>query len=189
MKAVKFGVVLFLLAFLSAPSLFADAAYSYKGNYFDGFVSTIPNNPYTTSDRVTMWFTATAPLPPNGNWSSFTPNSYSFSDGLQTIDSNTVGAVLTHFYLVTDSSGALIQWELAVWVPTNYSGIATVDVSGLAINDYGIFYPSGAPPDYWEGGNSNAPGTWGAVPEPGTLAMVTTGGIGVAGLIRRKLLR
>ena len=98
----------FVLA--AATFAHADTVYTYTGNPF-GF----DDAPYVSTDFVSITFTVTNPLAANllidGHvLSNVTPTSYSFSDGVQTLD--TGNSSILFFNLGTDGSGHIINWEL-----------------------------------------------------------------------------
>src|SRR4051812_46238792 len=76
--------------------------YTYTGTPF----STV-SGPYTTSDKVTGFVELASPLAPNLGQClmSVTPLAFSFSDGVQTIDSSNATSVDVRF--TTNSTGAI----------------------------------------------------------------------------------
>jgi hypothetical protein len=116
MNIQKLAVLIFV-SLLSAP-LMADTIYTYTGNPFAG-VGAGAEAPYVSTDFVSITFTLTNPLPANlvidnTKSSNVTPISYSFSDGVQTLD--TGNSLDSFFNIGTDGSGHIINWELDVFV-------------------------------------------------------------------------
>src|SRR5947207_7645864 len=93
---------------LSQPMFAVPTTYVYTGNPFTFAVS-----PYTTSDRVTGTVELASPLPPNFDLATVSPLAFSFSDGVQTITSATVGEVGV-FKFHTDSTGSITEWEVSL---------------------------------------------------------------------------
>src|ERR1700761_6939770 len=96
---------------------FADAEviYTYTGNDFtsSGTIGTPESaTAYTTSDSVTGEFTLATPLGDNLTNYSFTPLSYSFNDGVDTLSSSNSYVYYTSFYVSTNGSGDITAWSI-----------------------------------------------------------------------------
>ena len=166
-----------LLGGLAAGVLTAsEVTYTYTGNDFD------PNQvvaPYTSADFVSGFFTVASPLGASLTYGPFTPDSYSFTDQHQTFDSATPPPNVT-FDVGTDASGNINKWEIVL-----QNGLNQVSTFSFA-SDSGEMGASG-------GNILFDPGTWvestagtSPVPEPGNVALIGLGLVGI-GLVRRKL--
>ena len=162
-----------LLGGLAAGVLTA-STYTYTGNDFVSVTS-----PYTTSDFVSGFFTVAGSLGDNLAYGAFTPASYSFTDQHQTFDSATPPPNVT-FDVGTDASGNINKWEIVL-----QNGLNQVSTFSFA-SDSGEM-PASAGSVLFD------PGTWVAsgggtspVPEPGNVALIGLGLVGI-GLVRRKL--
>jgi hypothetical protein len=152
--------------------------YTYTGNDFTSVIGnnfTFPSEPYTTSDKVTGFISFSAPLGDNfeGNPPA-TLLSYHFSDGVgpKNIGGGPGVPALNSIILGTDSSGAIVSWniELLVFLPPNESetkGIQTENDSANVIDSGNL---DEAPGIVGEGSVSGDPGVWVetivVVPEP-----------------------
>jgi hypothetical protein len=168
---------------LSASTLIAhaDSIYTYTGQDF-----TFATAPFTTGDFVSGSFTTTTPLGDNLDDAFIIPASFSFNDGVDTLN-NTNGSV-ADFFISTNASGAIVDW--------------TIDVFGTAVGE--LIEITGGPKSAGDDGDlgtaaegvganhfsgvftSSAPTS--VTPEPSTLALLGTGILGVAGMMRRKFL-
>jgi hypothetical protein len=159
------------LGFIALSSISGQAQtylYTYTGNDF-----TSASGPYTTSDKVTGFISFSAPLGDNfeGNPSA-TLLSYHFSDGVgpQNLGGGPGVPALNSIILGTDSSGAIVSWniELLVFLPPNESetkGIQTENDSANVVDSGNLDEASGI---VGEGLVSADPGVWveTVVPEP-----------------------
>jgi hypothetical protein len=119
---------------------------------------------------------------------SVQPLSFSFTDGVQTIDN--VSATSSQFGIGTNSSGAIDAWRIVVQtlVGTTNKEIAT------ALVPFSIMTSDSGNNSGTLGENHGDPGTWtettasSAVPELSTFALLGSGIIGLAGVARRRFL-
>ena len=146
--------------------------YSYTGNYFQVFsdseTATDPyRNPYMENDRVTGIFTLVNPLAPNLYEVNVEPISFSFNDGVQTIDQdNYTPAAGGFFQFSTDSAGNVTEYYF--------------DIQRLP-------YP--VPPHVGQYGDAPTAGVLekAVTPEPSTFVLLGTGLLGVANVVRRRV--
>jgi hypothetical protein len=167
---------------LSASTLIAhaDSVYTYTGQDFTSVVGPL----FTTSDFVSGSFTTATPLADDLDNATISLTSFSFNDGVDTI-SNTNGFA-DDFLISTNASGAIVEWGILVISDTPD---VEIQISGGQMFGNGDTALSNGS----EGGNSvsgvftsSAPTS--VTPEPSTLALLGTGILGVAGMMRRKFL-
>jgi PEP-CTERM motif len=179
--------------------------YSYTGNTFTtglgysvgGYGSQpLPFGPFTTSDSVDVSFTLSSALGDNLSNTAITPASFTISDGVDTV-TNAGTFNDEYFYIWTNASGQIVEWQIIVQTMTTDVGITTTDFPGATTTDSGSHQVG-----QYQSGQSEAfvdsdPGTWAmskqtasdppaATPEPSSLMLLGTGALGFAGLIRRK---
>jgi hypothetical protein len=168
----------------------ATVTYTYTGDPFTAlFSATCPS-----VCRISGYFVLSTPLPVNrpAFVTTINPLSFSFTDGLATVDSansepGPFGS--TSINIETNSSGAIIGWNNQFFSATNFMfsstnppgciGCSVTDTTGDFANTYAA-------------NNQNSPGVWTvttSVPEPSTWAMLLVGfgGLGAAMRSRRRL--
>jgi hypothetical protein len=111
--------------------------YTYTGTPF-----TTVTAPYTTSDKVTGSVELMTPLRPNMSLTSVTPLAFSFSDGVQTINSFPLNFATIKFG--TGPTGAITQWIVQLGSDTGGSiqtvnTIAAFDSGGQVVPPGGGF--------------------------------------------------
>jgi hypothetical protein len=175
MRKLLISSALAVLFAMDAVSGRADVVYSYTGVAF-----TTVSGSYTTSMKVTGSIDLTSALGANFGPATVTPNSFSFSDGLQTI-TQTPPSVFSFFVLQTEFFGNINFWQivLSIIIGEQCCDEIVVTLSG----DHAEFVPSQA--------FNNTAGSWSApvstVPLPATLPLFASG-LGALGLLgwRRK---
>ena len=167
---------------LSAASIsLANAAtYDYTGNLF-----TSATGPYTTGDSVAGSMTFTSPLADNLSSSPVTPNTFLFSDGVQTVMQGTSSG--SSFSVSTNALGEISGWNIVLFsntclfanscvVQTNTNSPNAQDIGEIALAGGFIAF----------GSVTNNPGTWTTpvtpTPLPAALPLFA-GGLGVMGLL------
>jgi hypothetical protein len=179
------GVALAFAA--AAQTAHANAIYTYTGNDFNLFTG-VPSTVFNTSDRVTATITTIAALAPN--LSEYLISSYagstttwSFSDGVDTLtNSDNPADVGGFFWVSTDSSGNIDQWDFSIESEDGEANIiitCTANPSCPTAEDLGsegpayLNYPAGrivSDPGSWAETTSGA-----ATPEPSTGIMAILG--------------
>jgi PEP-CTERM motif len=175
------GLAAFILALPSMAS--SVYTYTYTGNLFEA--ATGPYN--TTSDAVDGSFTLSSPLGDDLSDAPFTPSSYSFTDGVQTFSSTSSPATEETFDVFTSATGAITAWTVSLAGPADANSVSTFTSEDVGMLDEGFD---------GEGFNLGDAGTWAEtvssggggspVPEPGNVALIGLGLVGI-GLVRRKL--
>ena len=153
--------------------------YTYTGTPF-----TTVTGPYTTSDKVTGSVELMTPLGPNMSLTSVTPLSFSFFDGVQTIDSSSFTFVIMSF--ATGPTGAIAGW--LVQVGTNTGIIQTAN--SIAAFDSGQLQARGA--GFGEVVFAENPGTWStttSVPDAGSTFALLSLSVTALGLATRQFKR
>ena len=180
MKTLKLRWVLFL-ALAAAPVLEAGTIYSYTGNDF-----TVFNGPYTGSDFETVSVTLSAPLPYNSSFTFYTPDAFSFSDGVDTLTDSTPDINSDGFGFAT-TNGVITTWYEYVWIGAGeLPAIATcgdvISCSGLTLDQGQTttnFAYNQEDAGTWTGATQAAP-----VPEPSPGIVTVTGVLLIAGTIQ-----
>lgn len=185
---------LFLFSALSILVLLmparADTVYSYTGNPFttgvtqNGGLTPLPFGPFTANDSVSGSFTVPTPFGPFEPLHLITPTSFSFTDGVDTITN--LNSTLSSFQIRTDASGHIMDWD--IFADSNNAFVDTSNIMGTGgdqgqeTDNQGHF--AGAE-------NLDDPGKWTVsttVPEPSSLLLLASGAIGLAGVLRKRLL-
>jgi len=207
-RASKFVLVLALACWGAIAH--ASIILHYQGNTFtdtDLFGPTTPTDLYTTSDSAIGWIELSSVLAANLDFAIVTPLSFSFTDGVNTIDDSNV--TLSLFTFETNASGVIVGWGINLRRSFESSGTwfdqQIVTASG-ALNpvttqtiDFGVDILCGpgsssvgcvidGDPYYSQDGLvRDAPGAWSyQVPAPATLALFGIGAAGLGALRRRK---
>src|ERR1700722_13064169 len=109
---VPFLALLAGLRVLPLP-LMADTTYTYTGNPFTSFQHGGIRPFYTADDFISGFFTLASPLAPDTYYANITPDSLTFTDGI-----NVIGGGDTYFpyelTVSTDASGDIDQWLISL---------------------------------------------------------------------------
>jgi hypothetical protein len=183
-----------------ARSTSADTVYTYTGKTFNTFSN---NYACAGSCNVSGSFTVATAFGANLNDFTFTPLSFSFTDGHQTLTQADVTYPAVPFeHFSTDASGAVTTWRIDLSNSPISGYILSTEKCDVAAGSGGPiscgtpFWDLAGPiTDYTftsEGYIDSQPGTWSSttspVPEPSSLLLLGTGLAGVFGAIRRKLM-
>ena len=200
-KASRFVFVLTLASL--GGIVHASVILQYQGNSFSDtelLEPTTPADQYTTSDSVSGWIKLSSALAANLNFATVSAVSFSFTDGVNTIDDTNAQQPI--FIFETDASGGITGWGINLGRNFESSGIRfdqQIVTSSGALNpvtrettDFGVEIlcgPGSTPISCTIGGDPhyvqdglvrNSAGAWNyQVPAPATLALF---GIGLAGL-------
>jgi len=175
------SVLLFAMSGLASSGIAATVTLTYTGNDFGPGGEAL--TPYTTSDSVSGSLTLSSPLDDNLDAANVSPSSFSFTDGVNSInDATTVdgtcsqfGRSCPQFVFSTDSAGNISGWYVLIQdsdgeILTNGGSLtylANGDPRDVAVLANGIDI----------GENSGAPGYWtqsetASAPEPSSISLL-----------------
>ena len=102
-----------------------------------------PPDPFTTSDNVTGWLSLPGRLGPNLVDEMVTPLSFSFSNGVNTLDESTVTE--SDFLFSTDGDGLLTEWYIFLRFdgPILGNGQSLGIIIETTLGGLGGFFPDG----------------------------------------------
>jgi len=159
---------------LALPLAASSVTYTYTGNDFE-----TATGPYTTSDFVSGYFTLAAALGDSMAFGSITPASYSFSDQVQTFDSASPPPDVT-FEVATNASGQIDEWDISL--QNGVDVVSTVSFSSdFGEMSSGLGEVIGSP-----GGWQMSSGVTSPTPEPGNVALIALGLVGIAIIARKR---
>jgi hypothetical protein len=169
------ALVAFGIGILSTTPCLGAETLTYTGNYF----TSIGNNVYSTSDRITATIVLSSPLGRNFD-GLVVPSSFMLSDGVNSY-SNSPGT-LSDFDFVTNGSGQITSWSMDARIDGFYYFAQSMDMAG-DVEDIGEF---GVTEDREYGLNMNDPGSWttGGAPEPAEWAILLMGIAVLGGTLR-----
>jgi len=184
LNTLRYAMGIFMMAaFFASPTMASTIimTYTYTGNDFMAVAG-----PYTTADYISGFFTyATLPGDFNG---AINPISYSFSDGVETLDNENSFIVL--FDVVTSSTGAITGWYIDLGLdPDSY--LWTWDNPSLSPWAEDGSQLENAPSN-GGGLNDNDPGSWAAsssVPEPSSAVLMPVALLAMACVARKRVRR
>jgi hypothetical protein len=171
---------LLAIATLASTSAFADTVYTYTGAPYSGAIGA----PYTTSDFLTMSFTFAEP--PVGFTVGPVPLFYSFSNGVETLDSSTSTLFPTSILVIQNGSTDITGWNISI---TSKSDPNIFLVSSSAFGDEvggDTGFALNQTPGTWTTATVVAPAV---TPEPSSLILLGTGALGLLGAARHRFHR
>jgi hypothetical protein len=177
------ATILLACAFWFAFASFANASsvtYTYTGNPFTT-IDAPDSCPSQCSIDGSVTFAQALPANLN-SMATFTPLSYSFTDGLITITQNNAATGSVFDYFQTDASGMIIGWDIFLESANNQALITTTLGTPLDLSaDFNTF---------GDGFNTDEPGTWtssaSVVPEPESIVLFSSGLAGLIGHLAQR---
>ena len=159
------GSLLLVVGFAQGAA--ASVIYGYTGNPF-----TNVGGAYTTSDFVTIDLVLSAPLPANlsdPNGTAWLPllESFSFSDGVQTLSSQGGSTLLNNLIFSTDADSLPTLWNLRA----DTNGNAPFILSSHTLGDMADIAQTLNESAFVMG----SPGPWTLTPEPSTALLLAAG--------------
>ena len=178
-----------LLCAVIAPSASANAIYTYTGQPF-----TVFSGGYACPSvcSITGSFTVAQPFAANLPLTGFNPLSFTFNGGAFTITQASAGSFpFPPFFIVsTDNTGGIQNWLITIIASNPLNVLSTVKDTTFPEDITCVLYQNfcQAPSPYAY--NTFAAGTWTTTvtPEPGSILLFSTGLLGLAGAVRRKLI-
>jgi hypothetical protein len=188
---IRIAFVCALVIFASALPASANTTYTYTGQPFVGFSGTDSCSGGVGECSISGSFTVATPLGDNFAFSEITPLSFSFTDGVTTINQSNFSTIVA-FEVGTDGSGDINQWQIQVLTDSDFQELLTYssDRFGLPIDMSGLESTT-APYPFIATAETGVLGSWGpnagTVPEPSALILLGSGLLGVLGTsLRRK---
>jgi hypothetical protein len=188
-------------------SLTAQTVYNYTGTDFtQEFIATPtsmgpqpvnpsgsfdPTGPYAAGDHLSGELTFSTALAPNLTNAYVVPESFSFSDGVQTITDANAKSGSPFFVVSTNASGDIISYMLNATSnvdPNDFFIAQTIPPGSSPADDAKFSYDGNVYSVITNTNGSFAPGV-AATPEPSSLALLGSGVLGVAFELRRRLRR
>lgn len=169
--AASAGFLILSLFLWATPARAGTITYAYSGNEFKGFAGLAcpPNCAISGS------FTLDSALGDNFK-GDIKPASFSFTDGSLIISSASKLPPLSFFFVDTNGSGAITQWDIFLQLKNGDT---------LLTSNYGLLILDGVDvTGRWKGidfaGNVRDAGTWSSTPEPSALLLL---GISLLGVV------
>jgi hypothetical protein len=170
-------VIAILALAMAATSAKASTTFLYTGNSF-----TTAQSPYTTSDAVDGSFTLGSPLQDNLILTSFVPEAFSITDGIDTITNETPNVILQYLFLSTGPTGNITSWGFlaaetvsfdpyyALQIGTEYDPANDIDGNHTIMD--GVYLEEGNVGPFTAAANYEDPGTLSIAPEPSTVVLL-----------------
>lgn len=159
----------------------ATVTYFYTGTDFTAVIS-----PYTTSDKVTGYIVLSSPLLADSPLTYVQPVAFSFSDGVQTLSYTDTNSDTFIVGVGTGAGGSIDSWYISVAAQVNGVNLKQIVTTNITNSPGDAGVSAIVVPGEYVAGTTTTPGTWSAVPEPSTWAMMMAGFLGLGSLAYRR---